>query len=59
MTVERYSKDHEYIRVEGGIATIGITHHAQEQLGDVVSTTCLPPRCQFRVMMPRSGCCCS
>ena len=36
MTIEKYSKDHEYIRVEGDIATIGITHHAQEQLGDVV-----------------------
>ena len=36
MAIERYSKDHEYIRVEGDIGTIGITEHAQEQLGDVV-----------------------
>jgi len=36
MSIERYSKDHEYIRVDGDIATIGITEHAQEQLGDVV-----------------------
>jgi len=36
MAIEKYSKDHEYIRVEGDIATIGITSHAQEQLGDVV-----------------------
>ena len=36
MSIERFSKDHEYIRVEGDIATIGITDHAQEQLGDVV-----------------------
>ena len=36
MAIEKYSTDHEYIRVEGDIATIGITHHAQEQLGDVV-----------------------
>jgi glycine cleavage system H protein len=36
MVIEKYSKDHEYIRVEGDVATIGITHHAQEQLGDVV-----------------------
>ena len=35
MTV-KYSKDHEWVIVEGGIATIGITNHAQEQLGDVV-----------------------
>jgi glycine cleavage system H protein len=36
MAVEKFSKDHEWIRVEGGIATIGITVHAQDQLGDVV-----------------------
>ena len=36
MAIEKYSKDHEYIRVEGDVATIGITQHAQEQLGDVV-----------------------
>ena len=36
MAIEKYSTDHEYIRVEGDVATIGITHHAQEQLGDVV-----------------------
>lgn len=32
----KYSKDHEWVIVEAGIATIGITNHAQEQLGDVV-----------------------
>lgn len=32
----RYSKEHEWIKVEGGIATVGITHYAQEKLGDVV-----------------------
>ena len=32
----RYTKDHEYIRVDGDIGTIGISHHAQEQLGEVV-----------------------
>ena len=31
-----YSKDHEWVRVEGDTATIGITDHAQGQLGDVV-----------------------
>ncbi len=31
-----YSKDHEWIRVEGEIGTIGITDHAQHSLGDVV-----------------------
>ena len=32
----RYSKDHEWVRVEGDVATIGITTYAAEQLGDVV-----------------------
>jgi glycine cleavage system H protein len=32
----RYSKDHEWIRVEAGRGTIGITDYAQKQLGDVV-----------------------
>jgi glycine cleavage system H protein len=32
----RFTKDHEYVRVEGGLATIGISEHAQQQLGDVV-----------------------
>ena len=32
----KFSKDHEWIIVDGDIATIGITNHAQEQLGDVV-----------------------
>ena len=35
MTV-RYTKDHEYIRVEGDTGIVGITDYAQEQLGDVV-----------------------
>ncbi|MFN0024884.1 MAG: glycine cleavage system protein GcvH [Parvularculaceae bacterium] len=35
MTV-RYTKDHEWVRMEGGVATIGISAHAAEQLGDVV-----------------------
>jgi glycine cleavage system H protein len=31
-----YSKDHEWVRVEGDTATVGISEHAQGQLGDVV-----------------------
>jgi glycine cleavage system H protein len=31
-----YSKDHEWVRVEGGVGTVGITDHAQDSLGDVV-----------------------
>jgi len=30
-----YTKEHEWVRLEGESATIGITHHAQEQLGDI------------------------
>src|SRR4030095_16236315 len=32
----RYTKDHEWVRIEGERGTVGITHHAQKQLGDVV-----------------------
>ena len=32
----KYSKDHEWVKVEGNIATIGITDFAQSQLGDIV-----------------------
>jgi glycine cleavage system H protein len=36
MSVLRFTKDHEYLRVDGGVATVGITDYAQEQLGDIV-----------------------
>ena len=36
MAIEKFSKDHEWVRVDGDTATIGITRHAAEQLGDVV-----------------------
>ena len=36
MSVTKYTKEHEWIRVENGIGTVGITGYAQEQLGDVV-----------------------
>jgi glycine cleavage system H protein len=32
----KYSKDHEWVKVEGNVATIGITDHAQHALGDIV-----------------------
>ena len=32
----KYTKDHEWVRVEGNVATVGITAYAAEQLGDVV-----------------------
>jgi len=39
----RYTKGHEWVRVEGGVATIGVTDFAQDALGDVVFVN-LPER---------------
>lgn len=36
MTESRYTDQHEWIRVEGDVAVVGITDYAQQQLGDVV-----------------------
>ena len=33
----KYSREHEWIRIEGNLATIGITDYAQEELGDIVN----------------------
>ena len=30
----KYTEDHEWIKLEGDVATVGITHHAQDALGD-------------------------
>ncbi len=35
-TDRRYSKEHEWILIADGVATVGITHFAQDQLGDIV-----------------------
>jgi glycine cleavage system H protein len=32
----RYTKEHEWTRAEGGVAVVGITYHAQHELGDIV-----------------------
>ncbi|MEP7105417.1 MAG: glycine cleavage system protein GcvH [Chloroflexota bacterium] len=45
MGERRYSKTHEWVEVEGGVATVGITDFAQSQLGDVVFLE-LPPKGQ-------------
>lgn len=42
MSTIRFTQDHEYVRVDDGIGTIGISEYAQEQLGDVVFVE-LPP----------------
>ena len=36
MAMTYFTEDHEWIRVENGVATVGITDYAQEQLGDLV-----------------------
>lgn len=36
MSETKFTKDHEWVRLDGGIATVGITDHAQNALGDVV-----------------------
>ena len=38
----RFTEDHEWLQIEGGVATVGITNYAQEQLGDIVFVE-LPP----------------
>ena len=42
-----YSKDHEWVRVDGDIATVGITDYAQNSLGDVVYVELPKPGEQF------------
>jgi glycine cleavage system H protein len=36
MSNVKYTQDHEWVRIDGDVGTIGITEYAQEQLGDVV-----------------------
>ncbi len=36
MATIKYTKEHEWVKVEGDIGTVGITDHAQQQLGDLV-----------------------
>jgi glycine cleavage system H protein len=36
MSALRFTKDHEYLRLDGDVATVGVTDYAQEQLGDIV-----------------------
>jgi glycine cleavage system H protein len=43
MAEARYTKSHEWIRVENGVASVGITAYAVEQLGDIVFVE-LPPK---------------
>ena len=36
MSEKKYTKDHEWVSIDGEIATVGISNHAQESLGDIV-----------------------
>ena len=36
MAEKKYTKEHEWVEVDGDIVTVGITNHAQESLGDIV-----------------------
>jgi glycine cleavage system H protein len=43
----KFTKDHEWLRIEGDIATVGITPYAQEQLGDLVFVELPAPGSDF------------
>ena len=48
----RYTKEHEWVRVEGDTGTVGITFHAQEELGDIVYVD--PPKIGAKVVVGAS-----
>jgi len=48
----RYTKEHEWIKVEENTGTVGITHHAQEQLGDIVYVELPEVGASFGAMEP-------
>jgi glycine cleavage system H protein len=47
-----YSKDHEWVRVEGNVAVVGITDYAQDSLGDVVYVELPKPVDEFAANEP-------
>lgn len=48
----RYTREHEWIKLDGRRATVGITHYAQEQLGDIVFVELPKPGAHFATMDP-------
>ena len=48
----KYSKDHEWARVDGDVVAVGITDFAQNQLGDVVYVELPKPGSQVKLMTP-------
>ena len=53
MSETRFTKDHEWVRLDGGIATVGITDRAQEALGDIVFVELPEPG---RELVPGEAC---
>lgn len=47
MTTTRYTEDHEWLKIDGDVATVGITAHAAEQLGDLVFVELPEPGASF------------
>jgi glycine cleavage system H protein len=47
-----YTKEHEWVRMEGGTATVGITDYAQKQLGDIVYVELPGPGAKVESMKP-------
>ena len=39
MSEKKYTEEHEWVKLEGETAIVGITNHAQESLGDIVSVS--------------------
>lgn len=48
----RYTREHEWIKLDGKVATVGITHYAQEQLGDIVFVELPKVGAHFQAMEP-------
>ena len=51
----KYTKDHEWIKIEGNIATVGITEYAQGELGDIVYVDVEAVKTVSDLFMPLSG----
>ena len=48
MSTLQFTRDHEWVRVEGDVGTVGISNHAQGQLGDIVFVELPPPGKQVK-----------
>ena len=51
MSDKKYTEDHEWVKIDDETATVGITNHAQESLGDIgVKPSTLPKIIQFVII---------